>query len=46
MTENDAPVRDPVSPEHKRFVLTQATLRLWLIAVAVVALAIWVFVEL
>lgn len=39
------PVRDPVSPEHKRFVLTQASLRLWIMLAAIVALAIFVFVE-
>lgn len=39
------PVKDPVSPEHKRFVLSQASLRLWLMAAAVVALGVWLFVE-
>lgn len=42
----EAPVNDPVSPEHKRFVLTQARLRLWIILAAVVGLAVFVFVEL
>lgn len=42
----DAPVKDPVSPDHKRFVLAQASLRLWLILAAVIALAVFVFVEL
>ncbi|WP_164919523.1 hypothetical protein [Hansschlegelia zhihuaiae] len=45
MTENDAPVKDPVSPSHKHFVLTQASLRLWLMAAAVVALGLWLALE-
>lgn len=43
--QEEVPVKDPVSAEHKRFVLTQATLRLWIIAAAVIALAVFVFVE-
>lgn len=47
MPDKDAPlVKDPVTPEHKRFVLTQATLRLWTMVAVVVALGIWLFVEL
>lgn len=44
MSEN-GPVKDPVTPAHKRFVLTQASLRLWIIIAAVAALAIWLLVE-
>lgn len=40
------PVKDPVTPEHKRFVLSQATLRLWLIVLAVGGLGVWLLVEL
>ena len=40
------PVKDPVSPEHKRFVLGQASLRLWIIVAAVIALALWLALEL
>ncbi|MFC3695291.1 hypothetical protein ACFOWB_23965 [Chenggangzhangella methanolivorans] len=40
------PVKDPVTPEHKRFVLSQASLRLWIMAAAIVALGVWLFVEL
>lgn len=43
--DGTTPVRDPVTPEHKRFVLTQASLRLWMIAAAVLALAVWLIVE-
>lgn len=39
------PVKDPVSPDHKRFVLTQASLRLWIMAAAIVALGLWLLVE-
>jgi hypothetical protein len=46
MTENDAPVKDPVSPNHKRFVLTQASLRLWIMAAVVVLLGLWLALEL
>ena len=46
MNEGVPPVKDPVSPEHKRFVLTQASLRLWIMAAVIVALAIWMFVKL
>lgn len=44
MTEN-RPVKDPLSPSHRRFVLSQAGLRLWLMAAVVVALGVWLFVE-
>jgi len=43
---DDRPVKDPLTPEHKRFVLTQASLRLWIMAAAVAALGVWLFVEL
>lgn len=43
---NDAPPNDPVTPQHKSFVLKQASLRLWLAAAVVVALAVWLFTRL
>lgn len=47
MTENGAPiVKDPVTPQHKSFVLTQARIRLWLMAAAALALIVWLLVEL
>ncbi|MDR4308736.1 hypothetical protein IHQ68_19115 [Chelatococcus sambhunathii] len=46
MNDDGQVVKDPVSPEHKRFVLAQASLRLWLMAAVVVALLVWMFVEL
>ena len=46
MSKDSQAVKDPVSPEHKRFVLAQASLRLWLMAAVVVALLAWLFVEL
>lgn len=44
MSEN-RPVKDPLSPSHRRFVLSQASLRLWLLAAALVALGVWLFVK-
>ncbi|WP_020181200.1 hypothetical protein [Methylopila sp. M107] len=46
MTKTPPPVKDPVTPEHKRFVLSQASLRLWIMAAVVVALGAWLIFEL
>lgn len=42
----DAPPKDPVTPQHKNFVLKQASLRLWVMAAVVIALAAWLFTRL
>lgn len=42
----DPIVKDPLPPEHRRFVLTQASVRLWVMAAIVVALAAWFFTRL
>jgi hypothetical protein len=36
-------IKDPLPPEHKRFVLTQASIRLWIALAIVVALGVWFF---
>lgn len=42
----DPVVKDPLPPEHKRFVLRQAGLRLWIAVAVVVALGVWLFTRL
>lgn len=42
----DPVVKDPLPPEHKRFVLTQAALRLWIAVAVIVGLAVWMFTRL
>ena len=37
------PVKDPLPPKHKRFVLRQAGLRLWVMLAVLVALGVWLF---
>lgn len=39
-------IKDPLPPEHKRFVLTQASIRLWIALAIVVALGVWFFTRL
>ncbi|GLK67712.1 hypothetical protein [Hansschlegelia plantiphila] len=39
----DPVVKDPLPPEHKRFVLSQAALRLAIAAVVVIAIGAWFF---
>lgn len=41
----DPAVKDPLPPEHKRFVLTQAALRFAIFALLLAALAAWFFVS-
>jgi hypothetical protein len=45
MSENERPVRDPTSAEHKRFVLGQVRLRHWLMAAFLLALVLWLLLE-
>lgn len=39
----ERPVKDPLPPKHKRFVLRQAGLRLWVMVAALLALGVWFF---
>lgn len=39
----DPVVKDPLPPEHKRFVLAQAGLRLWIALAILVGLGVWFF---
>ncbi|HVI30077.1 hypothetical protein [Hansschlegelia sp.] len=36
-------VKDPLPPEHRRFVLFQAGLRLWIALAILAALGVWFF---
>jgi hypothetical protein len=45
MAEPTKPLKDPLSPEHKRFVLGQVRIRHWIMAAIVIALAAMLFFE-